>query len=176
MTLSANPRSSATHSLEDAMRKPTPAQIRILLITVVCAAVFYTSYSEIYAVALHYTGKARVAATYPICIDAVILIAALTLVARTGVNATAKRWARFGRVFGFTSTILCNAAASGFASADALTLDLVVAVAVSLIPAISLIATVELLIHGAQGTPASRARAAKTARPAATVTRLRAAH
>lgn len=150
--------------------KLTPAQIRIALITIVCAAVFYTSYSEIYAVALHYTGKARVAATYPICIDAVILIAALTLVARTGVNATAKRWARFGRVFGFAATILCNAAASGFASATTVTLDLVVAVLVSLIPAISLIATVELLIHGAQGTPASRKAAAK---PVATVTQLR---
>lgn len=147
-------------------RKLTPAQIRIVLITAVCGAVFYTSYSEIYSVALHYTHKPRVAMTYPICIDAVILIAALTLVARTGVNKAARTWARFGRLFGFASTILCNAASSGFANADRVSLDLVVGVAVALIPAISLIATVELLIHGAQGTPQSR-RAARTVPTAA---------
>lgn len=147
----------------------TAARIRIALITLVCAAVFYTSFRHITEVAHRYGNSLDVAALYPICIDAVILISALTLVARTGVSKAARFYAKLGRVFGFAATIFCNLASSDFSST--------VAALVALIPAVSLILTVELLIHAAQGTAATRSRSAakKTtaARKAATVTPLR---
>ncbi len=141
----------------------TTAKLRIALTTTVCAAVFYTSFRHIVGVATHYGNTIDVALLYPICIDAVILISALTLVARTGVSKAAKFYARLGRIFGFASTIFCNLASSEFAST--------MAAIVALIPAIALILTVELLIHAAQGTTATRAKASKTA----TVTKLRSA-
>ncbi len=148
----------------------TTARIRVALIATVCAAVFYTSFRHITHVAAHYGNSPDVAALYPVCIDAVILISALTLVARVGISKTTRFYAKAGRLFGFAATIFCNLAASDFTST--------MAAVVSLIPALALILTVELLIHAAQGTPATRkATAAKPTKTAgkATVTRLRSA-
>jgi hypothetical protein len=168
---------SVHQTSEDTMtRHFTPAQIRIGLIVTVCAAQFYTSARDIVetAMPLVHHDLSR-AVTFPICIDALILIAALTVAARTGVNAKARRWAGFGRYFGFTATIYANGLAGGIASAAAahqVNAPVVMGTLFMLIPAVALIVTMELLIHGAQGTPASRKAAAK---PIATVTRLRSA-
>lgn len=125
-------------------------RIRIALITVVCAMVFYTSFRHITAVAMANGNPRDVAMMYPFAIDFVILISALTLIARKGVTKAARNWARFGRLFGFAATIFCNLVTSHFAST--------VSAIVATIPAIALIITVELLIHGAKGTPAARLR------------------
>lgn len=132
----------------------TTAKLRIALIVAVCLGVFYTSFRHIVAVAMAQGNPTDVALMYPISIDAVIMISALTLVVRTGVSKAARFWARFGRVFGFAATIYANVAHSGYASTDA--------VLVNLIPAVALIVTVELLIHSAQGTAASRRAATKS--------------
>lgn len=157
---------------EDTMSaKFTPAQIRIALITTVCAAQFYTSARDIVETALPLVhGDLSRAVTFPICIDALILIAALTVAARTGVNAKARRWAGFGRYFGFAATIYANGLAGGIARAEHIDAAVLTGTAFMLIPAVALIVTMELLIHGAQGTPASRKAAS---RPTATVTQLR---
>lgn len=139
----------------------TTAKLRIALIVVVTLGVFYTSFRHIVAVAMAHGNTADVALFYPVSIDAVIMISALTLVVRNGVPKAARFWARFGRVFGFVATIYANVAHSGYASTDA--------VLVNLIPAVALICTVELLIHSARGTSASRRQA--TAKPAKPATR-----
>lgn len=158
---------------EATVRRFTPAQIRIALIVTVCAAQFYTSARDIVDTALPLVhGDLSRAITFPVCIDALILIAALTVAARTGVNKPARRWAAFGRYFGFTATIYANGLAGGIAHADRIDAAVLTGTAFMLIPAVALIVTMELLIHGAQGTPASRRAASK---PSATVTRLRAA-
>lgn len=126
----------------------TAIRIRIALITAVCLLVFYGSFRHIVEVAERYGNSTDVAFTYPFCIDAVILISALTLVARKGVSRATRRWARIGRLFGFAATIFANALVSNFSDT--------VAAAVAMIPALALIITVELLIHGAQGTAAVR--------------------
>lgn len=152
-------------------RKLTAAQIRILLIVIVCAAQFYTSARDIVSTALPLVhGDLSRAITFPICIDALILIAALTVAARTGVNAKARRWAGFGRYFGFAATIYANGLSGGIAHATHLDPAIVTGTLFMLIPAVALIVTMELLIHGAQGTAASRKAAAK---PVASVTPLR---
>lgn len=127
---------------------------RIALTSAVAVGTFYISASHIIAVA-HAAGNHGAAAyAYPISIDAVILVSVLTLVAKTGVNRMAKWYAAIGRAFGFTATIYCNVAASGFQSVSS--------AVVNLIPALALIITMELLVHAAQATPATRARKATT--------------
>lgn len=126
-------------------------KIRMALIVLVCAGVFYVSFRHIMAVAMAHGNTVDVALFYPISIDAMILVCALTLVARTGVNKATKRWATFGRAFGFGATIYANMIHSGWGSTDT--------VLVNMIPAIALIVVVELLIGSAQGTPASRRKA-----------------
>lgn len=153
----------------------TTAHIRIALITTVCAAQFFVSASDIIDQALHVTHSIARAAAFPACIDATILIAALTVAARTGVNKKARQWAAFARYFGFTATVYANVISSGITRAAHLTPDLVASAAFMLIPAVALIATMELLIHGAQGTPATRKAASAKTTSRATVTRLRAA-
>jgi hypothetical protein len=146
------------------------AKFRVALITIVCAATFTISYSHIHAVALQYGNSPLAAVLYPITIDCGILVAALTLTARTGVNRSAKAWAAFARIFGFGATVFCNVAASDWAAATTPAAT-IAAVVVNLVPAIVLISTIELLIHGAHGTAASRAR--RTAKPAGNVTPIR---
>ena len=138
----------------------TTQKLRIALITLVCAAVFAISYEHIAAVA-HQYGNGWSAYLYPLCIDGVILISALTLVARVGISKTTKYYAKLGRWFGFAATIYANVAHSGYGSTDA--------IVVNLIPALSLILTVELLIHAATGTAQSRMRSRKAAAYAAPV-------
>lgn len=149
------------------MFKLTAAQVRTTLIVTVCAAQFYTSARDIVetAMPLVHHDLSR-AVTFPICIDAMILIAALTVAARTGVNAKARRWAGFARYFGFAATIYANGLASGIASAKVIDAQVLTGTAFMLIPAVALICTMELLIHGAQGTPATRRAAASKATPA----------
>lgn len=136
----------------------TKAQkLRMTAITAVCLAVFAISFDHITTVAATY-GNGWTAILYPICIDGVILVSALTLVARVGISKATKAYAKAGRWFGFIATIYANVAHSGYASTDA--------VLVNLIPAISLILTVEMLIHAAQGTSATRAATRKASAPA----------
>lgn len=127
---------------------PTARGIQMVLISVVCLGIFYTSFRHIVAVAVHYGNTIDVAIMYPICIDAVILISALTLIQPRGVNKQAKMWATVGRIVGFVFTLYANMLHSGWESTDA--------VLVNLIPGVMLIITVELLIYGYKGTTATR--------------------
>jgi hypothetical protein len=133
-------------------------QLRIAAITIVCAAAFRDSFGHIVRVAMVAGNTTSEALTYPVAIDGVILVSALTLAAKVGVSRTTRMWAMFGRYFGFTATLLANGAAAGSTDLGR--------VAICLLPGISLIATVELLIHAAHGTPASRAKATETAQHA----------
>lgn len=135
----------------------TTQKLRIALIALVCAAVFAISYEHIASVAQQY-GNGWSAYLYPVCIDGVILISAFTLVARVGITKTTRYYAKLGRWFGFAATIYANVAHSGYGSTDA--------ILVNLIPALSLILTVELLIHAATGTAKYRARTARPSSPA----------
>jgi len=129
------------------------AKLRMVLISIVCLGIFYTSFRHIVAVAQHYGNTIDVAIMYPICIDAVILISALTLIAPRGVNKQAKVWATIGRTLGFVATIYANMLHSGWESTDA--------IVVNLIPGVMLIITVELMIYGFKATPATRAKSTK---------------
>lgn len=128
------------------------AKARMVLTTFAAAGVFVISYGHIFEVARSAGNAVYQASLYPVAIDILILVCALTLTARVGVSKQAKFWATGGRWFGFAATIYCNVAASDFASAQK--------VVVNLIPAISLILLVEVVIHGWKGTAASR-RSAK---------------
>lgn len=139
---------------------PSNLQIRLALTTAVAAGTFYISASHIVSVATSAGNQGLAAYVYPVAIDCVILVSVLTLVARVAVNRMAKFYAKAGRIFGFAATIYCNLAASHFVN--------VTSAIVNLIPALSLIVVMELLVHSAQATPATRARAA--ARKASTKT------
>lgn len=130
---------------------------RLALIALVTSGVFFISFSHITAVASLYGNSGLTAAVYPICIDGVILISAFSLIGRRGITRQVKFYAQFGRWFGFSATIYANVAHSGYASTDA--------IIVNLIPAISLIITVELMIHAWASSKARSVRAA-TARSA----------
>jgi len=125
-------------------------RIRLALITLVCTGVFYISAGHIISVAMSYGNPFATAIVYPVCIDGVILISALTLTAANGVSKTAKFYAKLGRWVGFAATIYANMVHSGWASTDS--------VIVNAIPAVTLIITVELLIHASKRTPATRKR------------------
>jgi drug/metabolite transporter (DMT)-like permease len=133
----------------------TNMKLRLALTTVVCAASFYVSYRHILEVALSTGNTIDSAVVYPITIDALILVSALTLIATTGVSKMAKLWATAGRAFGFAATVYCNLAASHFTS--------VMGAIVNMIPAVALIITVELLVYGWKATPATRPVAARKA-------------
>jgi len=133
------------------------ANARIALTLVVCAASFFVSYSHIFEVAQGAGNDKLTAGVYPICIDAVILVSALYLVAATGVNKLAKLWATVGRYFGFSATVFANMAHSGWTNPS----DVII----NLIPAVALIITMELVVYGFKATPAARASQA-TARKA----------
>lgn len=157
------------------MRKPTATQIRVTLVLVVCAAQFYTSARDIIETALpHVHGDLGRAVTFPVSIDAAILAATLYAAVRTGINKAARRWAAFVRYVGFAATLYANGLAAGITTAPRITADVVTGTLFLMLPAILLIGTMELVVHAAQGTAASRARTAR-ATPTATVTRLRAA-
>lgn len=149
----------------------TADQARIALIAVVCAAQFYTSARDIIETAMPLVHHDLTRAiTFPVCIDALILISALTVAVRTGINAKARRWAAFGRYFGFGATIYANGLSGGIANTTHIDAGIITGTLFLLIPAVALIATIELLIHGVQGTPATRKASAtksKTVSPAA---------
>jgi hypothetical protein len=132
-------------------------KLRLALTAIVCGAAFYVSYRHIVTVALASGNTADTAFVYPLTIDAMILVSAVTLVASTGVNKMAKLWAMIGRYFGFTATIYCNLAAGHFTS--------VAGAIVNMIPALALIITVELLVYGWKATPAARPLQARKATP-----------
>jgi hypothetical protein len=121
---------------------------RILLTALVTGGIFRVSFQHITEVAEHYGNTYSIAVWYPICIDGMILISALTLVAGRGVNKSAKRYAVAGRWVGFAFTIYANMIHGGMQD--------VTGMIVNLIPAVSLIIVMELLIHAAQGTPATK--------------------
>jgi hypothetical protein len=141
-------------------------KLRAALITMTCLGSFYVSFRHIVDVALAHGNTIDVAIVYPISIDAVILVSALSLIQPKGVNKKARFWATLGRMFGFAATIYANMLHSGWADTDS--------VLVNLIPAVGLITVIELLIHTAHGTVATRAAArTKNATPS-NVTKLRA--
>src|SRR5689334_23008117 len=125
-------------------------QARIALTAAVAGGTFFISASHIVAVATAAGNHGLAAYVYPVAIDAAILVSVLTLVAKSGVNWKAKSYAAAGRIFGFSATIYCNLAASHWTS--------ITSAIVNLIPAISLIIVMELLVHAAQATPATRSR------------------
>ena len=92
------------------------------------------------------------AAIYPVAIDCLIIVSAMTMMQSTGVTRMAKYYASLGRAFGFAATLYGNMAASHFTSAS----DMLV----NLMPAVALILSVEMLIASAKATSTSRARAA----------------
>jgi mevalonate kinase len=116
---------------------------RLALIIAVTAGIFYISAAHIISVAEMYGNKGVPAYIYPLSIDGVIMISALTLILTQGaVSKEAKMWARFGRYFGFAVTIYANMEHSGYGSAAA--------VIINTIPAVSLIITMEITIHSAK--------------------------
>jgi Protein of unknown function (DUF2637) len=131
-------------------------KFRLALIAIVCAAAFRDSWGHIVKVALWAGNGTGEAFTYPIAIDGVILVSAVTLAARVGVSKTTKSWAIFGRYFGFAATLFANGAAAQSANIGS--------ILINVIPGIALIATVEMLIHASQGTVATRARSTRPAR------------
>ena len=133
---------------------------RLILVIGVCSVIFYNSRDHIAYVASHYGHAHGFSAQwgYAITIDCTILISALTLVANRGVNKAARNWARAGRWFGFVSTVLANLTASGFADSPVVDLPLIVSILICAIPGIALIIVVELVIHSAKATPATRSR------------------
>lgn len=135
----------------------TNAKLRIALTLIVCAASFFVSYRHIFEVAMGAKNDTATAAVYPVCIDAVILVSALYLVAATGVNKMAKLWATVGRYFGFAATVFANMAHSGWGNVS----DIII----NLIPAIALIITMELVVYGFKATPAARTSQARKATP-----------
>lgn len=129
---------------------------RFALIILVTAGIFYLSASHIIAVASQYGNTGLAAIVYPISIDGVILISALTLVATQGsVSKEAKFWARFGRYFGFAATLYANMEHSNYGSLPA--------ILVNVIPAIALIITMEITIHSAKAMARTAARRTKKA-------------
>lgn len=136
----------------------TNMKLRLALTTVVALASFFISFTHIVDVAMAQGNALNVARCYPITIDAMILVCALTLVANAGVSKMGKLWASVGRIFGFTATIYCNLAASHFTS--------VVGAIINMIPALSLIITVELMVYGWKATPATRSSQARKTSPA----------
>jgi len=133
-------------------------QIRLTLIVAVCAAQFYNSARDIVDVALPIVhGDVSRAAMFPASVDLMILVAALTVAAPKGVNRKAKFWAAAGRYIGFGFTVYANVLASGISRVNVITPSVFADAVFMLAPALALICTMELAIHGAQGTPATRA-------------------
>jgi hypothetical protein len=139
-------------------------RLRMLGTIVICAASFAASYDHGYFVAHTHGNAWYIAATYPIIIDFTILVAALTLATPTGVNRMTKLWANGIRYVGFAATLAFNLMASNWASTET--------AIVCLVPGVFLIGTVEMLIHAARGTAATRAKRPVT-KPKGNVTPIR---
>lgn len=127
---------------------------RIALTTLVWAGAFAVSAFHIYTVALANGNPWYTAATYPLTVDALILVCALTLTASRDVSKAAKKYAAGGRWFGYAATIYANVASGHYASTDA--------VIINLIPAVCLILVTQVFVHAARGTAATRATRATT--------------
>jgi len=121
---------------------------RLALTILVTAGIFYVSAGHIVDVAMAHGNPFRTAIIYPLAIDGVILISALTVAAQVAVSKETRRYAKAARWFGFGATIYANLAHSGYASTDA--------VIVNLIPAVALILMMEVVISSARMTPAAR--------------------
>jgi DNA-binding transcriptional regulator YbjK len=123
---------------------------RLILTAVITLGAFSISAVHWFDVATDAGNPWYAAVVYPIAIDALILLSALTMMATTGVNRMAKWYATIGRAFGFGATIYGNIAASHFETLN----DAII----NMLPAISLIIGVEMLIHGMKATVNTRAR------------------
>lgn len=116
---------------------------RLGIVIAVTAGIFYVSASHIIAIAERYGNHGLAANIYPLTIDGVILISALTLVATQGsVGKDTKRWATGARYFGFAATIYANVEFSGYGNLSA--------IVTNLIPAIGLIFTMEIVVSSAK--------------------------
>lgn len=133
---------------------------RLAITVLVTAGIFAVSANHIIAVAEKYGNHGYAAIVYPVCIDGLILVAALTMAARTGVSKETKKWCKLARYFGFAATIYANVAHSGYASTDA--------IVVNLVPALALILMMEVTISAVQMTPAARKAATRKTRTTTT--------
>lgn len=156
------------------MKLPTVV-LRIALVLTVCGAQFYTSFRDIVdAVLPHVHDDTSRAISFPISIDAAILAATLYASVKVGMNRKARLAALFVRYTGCIGTLYANALASGITRVDVLTVDVVTGTLLLMLPAILLIGTVEMVIHAAQGTPASRKAKQSAGATTASVSKLRA--
>lgn len=121
---------------------------RLALTVLVTAGIFYVSAGHIVDVAMAHGNPFRTAVVYPLAIDGLILISALTMAANVAVSKETRRYAKLARYFGFAATLFANLAAAG-------SLDLV-DLGVNLIPAVSLILMMEVVISSVKLTPAAR--------------------
>lgn len=121
---------------------------RLALTIAVTAGIFYVSAGHIVDVAMVHGNPFRVAIVYPLAIDGMILISALTMAASVAVSKETKRYAKLARYFGFAATVYANVAHSGYTSIDS--------ILINLIPAVALILVMEVVISSAKMTPAAR--------------------
>lgn len=115
-------------------------KLRLAITAIVCLSAFYVSFNHIISVAIDHGNTQDVALVYPITIDGLILVSALSLMESRARGV--RFWAWVGRYVGFACTLYANTLHSGWESVDS--------IVVNLIPGVSLIITVELLIHTAQ--------------------------
>lgn len=135
---------------------------RLGIVIAVTAGIFYVSASHIIAIAQRYGNHGMAANIYPLTIDGVILISALTLVATQGsVGKDTKRWATGARYFGFAATIYANVEFSGYGNLSA--------IVTNLIPAIGLIFTMEIVVSSAKAMARQSARTQRTKAQASNV-------
>lgn len=136
---------------------------RFIATGILVASVFTISFQHIMAIA-HSHGNGWTSFLYPMSIDGLIVACTMTLITKTGVSKVTRKWAGAGRYFGFAATCYANAVHSGWSDTDT--------VIINLIPAIALIIGVEVLVHAAQGTTASRSRRAPAKRTGGRVLKL----
>lgn len=131
--------------------------VRLVLTVLVTAAIFYVSAGHIIDVAESNGNPFRIAIVYPVAIDGVILISALTMAAKVAVSKTTRHYCKLARYFGFAATLYAN-----FAHANTTDMESII---INMIPAIALILMMEVVISSAQMTPAARKAVRKTATP-----------
>lgn len=121
---------------------------RLAITILVTAGIFKISAGHIIEVAMRYGNDFQSAIVYPVAIDGMILVSAITMAASVGVSKEAKFWAKVGRYFGFAATVYANLVHSQWENLDAM--------AVNVIPAVALIIVMELSISSAKMTPAAK--------------------
>lgn len=118
------------------------------LTALVWAGAFKISSSHIIELAMRFGNRKDDALFYPVIVDAMIIVCALWVASPKGVNKATRLWAAFGRYFGFAATLFANVAHQDLTDA--------ISIGVGLLPAVSVIITTEVFVHGMRSTPAAR--------------------